>query len=272
MSSNWQKNRVGPYTVLRRLRNATGGEGGVGRLYTAWQSATGRPALLVTAAAPGHYAPAEEYRLRVRAGTSPSPYVALEVERAPQGTNPLGQVNDGLDALACVLEGLEHHPEAMAHLCAPAARPRARMRSWQWAALAGLLACSALAPRAWKAAQPIPEETEQPALASVAEEALAEPEALPVGAVDAQRPAVGLDLPPRPFKGQRKAPCEDGTEFEIELKDGTRACWVQIVYSRAACKTRGYEWQGRCYLPSIPTPKEPSSTLPVPPVPAQRAH
>lgn len=271
--AQWDTNTVGPYRVLRRLRGVLSTE--AGKLYSALRTGNGRRTLLVRPLErEEHYFPASEWRLRVRAGPLPTPYVALEVEQAPQGSRAMEELTDGLDAITSAMEQLEKHPEAAAHLLArPAPAPRQSGR-WEaarpyWAALGGALVVAMLCvPRAWA---PPPAATAQPVPTEVAEEALAEPVALPTNSVNARAvpPGVGLDLPRKPFDRQHRAPCEEG-ETEIQLRDGARTCWVGVTYSADVCRRKGYEWKGGCYLPSIPAPPEPSSTLPqrTPPVPA----
>lgn len=108
---------------------------------------------------------------------------------------------------------------------------------------------------------------------AVADEGLAEPVALPVDSLDGSPSAngVALDMPKKPFDRQRLAPCDEG-ETEVQLRNGTKTCWIGVTYSADACRRKGYEWKGGCYLPSIPAPRTPSSTRPdvEPTVPARR--
>jgi hypothetical protein len=76
---------------------------------------------------------------------------------------------------------------------------------------------------------------------------------------------VGLDMPKRPFTGQRLPPCIQDFEVEVELTPGnkaTRSCWLQVVAGAEKCKTKGYEYKGGCYLPSYPPPKLPQTIQP----------
>jgi hypothetical protein len=68
-------------------------------------------------------------------------------------------------------------------------------------------------------------------------------------------------MPGKPWPGQNLAPCEEG-EKEIKLKGGARACWIEVVRAPEMCKKKGYEHEGRCYLPSYPPPKVPHSVRP----------
>lgn len=267
----WQRNRVGPYRLLRRLRSTSTGQG-AGRAYLAWATPSGRPALVVAPAAPEHYVPQEEYRFRVRAGVQPAPYVALEVEEAPHGRAPLAQLADGMDAICEVLERYARHPEAHAHL---STTPSPRRRSAQgplWAAGAAVvLAVLVCLPRVWQGETHPPAAPALEAAASMAEEALTEPEALPVGSMEGRAPwALALDMPPKPFRGQYRVDKEGKCKGrrEVPINGG---CWIELA-GRAPCGDDAYEWKGACYWPSMPAAKEPSSTLPrPPPVPAQRA-
>lgn len=275
----WANNRVGPYRVLRRLRGTTAGED-VGRVYTAVQVASGRPALLVVPVTPSHWSPDAEWRLRIRTFTAPGPFLAVEVEQAPQRMAPVTEMADGMEALMLALEGVERHPDAVAHVSSPlpperrARRLEARAPFWTALAAVALLALVCL-PRVWPTAQP----AQQPGEAmgtGAAEQALEAPEALPVGTLAARTPwgAVGLDMPKRAFKGQRLAPCAD-FEVEVPLREGDRverSCWIAVKFTPAQCRRNGYEWKGSCYLPSYPPQREPSSIVPprTHPVPAQQ--
>jgi len=273
--STLEKNRIGPYTILRRLRGVTTASE-VGRVYNARHRTPGRPALVVRGVSQEHFTPTQEWRMRVRAGTQPEPYLALEVERAPEGDSALSQLDAGLDVLVCALEGLERHAEVAAHLsgwrrpAAPTKEPSLLAGNWRWAAVAALLAVGVLAPRAWRAAHAPGVQPEQEAAVAVAEEVLAEPQALPVAAAHPRTwTGLGINMPKKPFPGQYR-PEKDGkckARLEVPINGG---CWVELAV-KAPCGDDAYEHAGRCYWPSMPAPKEPSSIIPRPtPVPAAR--
>lgn len=76
---------------------------------------------------------------------------------------------------------------------------------------------------------------------------------------------LGLDMPRKPFPGQKLPPCIANFEVEIELAQGqkaTRSCWFKVDVSAASCKAHGYEYRGGCYAPSYPPPKVPQSERP----------
>jgi hypothetical protein len=274
----WRRNRVADYKLLRRMRGVSTAEE-VGRVYLAWHAPSGRPTLLVAPCSPGQPAPSEECRLRVRTGSHPAPYVALEVEQAPQGGAPLTQLADSMGTLWLALKGVEQHTQAAEHLRTPPTPRKARTRpaAPARAALAtvgvlGLLTLLGL-PRLWRAEWATPAaEPAQEALAAAAQEALEEPEALPVGSMEgrAQPWVLALDMPPRPFRGQYRVD-KDGKckgRLEVPINGG---CWVALDL-KPPCGADAYEHGGKCYWPSMPAAKEPSSTLPHPPtLPAQHA-
>ncbi len=76
---------------------------------------------------------------------------------------------------------------------------------------------------------------------------------------------VWLEMPKRPFPGQRLAPCTQGAEVEVELTEGrkdTRSCWIEVKMTNGKCRTHGYEHRDRCFLPSYPPPKLPQTVRP----------
>jgi hypothetical protein len=82
---------------------------------------------------------------------------------------------------------------------------------------------------------------------------------------EASSRGLGLDMPKKPFPGQRLPPCREGFEVDIELTQGqknTRSCWFKVDVSVTACKVHGYEYRGGCYAPSYPPPKVPQSVRP----------
>ncbi|MDY7230630.1 serine/threonine-protein kinase [Hyalangium rubrum] len=81
--------------------------------------------------------------------------------------------------------------------------------------------------------------------------------ALPGGVDPIESRAVSLDMPDRPMKGQKRAPC-DAREF-VEINGG---CWVRTNDHKPPCLKDWYEWRGSCYWPimireRLPTSEEP---------------
>jgi hypothetical protein len=92
-------------------------------------------------------------------------------------------------------------------------------------------------------------------------------DAEPVGLGDTARSTPATEAPParsgirkvvpeKPLPGQRLPPCE---KPEIELNGG---CWVQWVDMSPPCRTRFYEWKGKCYLAVLEPPRSPTSDPP----------
>jgi hypothetical protein len=274
MSSAVRDNEVGPYTILRRLRSSLS-RGEVGRVYAAWHRASGRPALLVApAGGEQHYTPASEWRLRMRASISP-PYMAVEVEQGPAGNAPLTELSAGMDAACQALEDFERHPEALAHLCTPPGpRRRAQLaaRTPYWAALAGVVLLALVCvSRVWLAAGEPARGPGGEARATAAEEALLLPEELPVAGADPRRAwqVLALDMPKRPFPGQYRVDKQGKCKVRAETPING-GCWVALKLA-PPCGDDAYEHKDTCYWPSMPSAKDPSSTLPqrTPPAPAQ---
>jgi hypothetical protein len=63
-------------------------------------------------------------------------------------------------------------------------------------------------------------------------------------------------LPEKPFPGQRQPPCTP--RMETVIRGG---CWVEIVM-KPPCGNAAYEWEGKCYIPSIPQSRQPTSKPP----------
>jgi hypothetical protein len=65
-------------------------------------------------------------------------------------------------------------------------------------------------------------------------------------------------VPETPLKDQRRAPrCIPPVEVTIH-----GGCWVELPTMKPPCKDLFYEWQGRCYFPSLTPPRQPTSEPP----------
>ncbi|EAU68259.1 protein kinase [Stigmatella aurantiaca DW4/3-1] len=71
--------------------------------------------------------------------------------------------------------------------------------------------------------------------------------------LEATTGAVSLDMPMKPFSGQRRPPCK---EYEVEVNGG---CWHALQDKRPPCGEETYVWKNRCYLPS-PSPPRPATS------------
>jgi hypothetical protein len=275
MAGNAENNTLGSYTVLHKLKGALQAPG---RVYAARNAATGHPALLV-ATRPAEYTPSGPWKLRVEAGIHPRPFVAVEVLSAPHCAHPGRELAEVMDLAAAALESVEALPELQRHL-------ESRPSPWRWlwrtharvstpylgalagAVVAGLVALLSSTAVRHPVRLPQPEATVQ---VGVAEEALTEPVAMPVAGMQVRAPTLALDMPKKPFPDQYRVDGEGkcDAETEVAINGG---CWVSVKWAPEVCKRRGYEWKGGCYLPSMPSARDPSSNAPrIPPTPAQRA-
>jgi eukaryotic-like serine/threonine-protein kinase len=66
---------------------------------------------------------------------------------------------------------------------------------------------------------------------------------------------VALDVPEKPFPGQRRPPC---AKHELKLNGG---CWGRLADATPPCAVRTYEWKGMCYVPMLDPPR-PSTSNP----------
>lgn len=69
---------------------------------------------------------------------------------------------------------------------------------------------------------------------------------------------ITLDIPKRPFPGQRR-PDDSGKcrhPREIAINGG---CWIPVA---PPCEKDEYKWESRCYYPSYDSPRQPSSDKP----------
>ena len=69
-------------------------------------------------------------------------------------------------------------------------------------------------------------------------------------------PKLARPLPEKPFPGQRQPPCNPRTEVVLR-----GVCWA-VLEAKPPCGDTAYEWEGRCYLPSIPPGRQPTSNPP----------
>jgi hypothetical protein len=69
-------------------------------------------------------------------------------------------------------------------------------------------------------------------------------------------PKLARPLPEKLFPGQRQPPCVP--RIETALRGG---CWVEAA-AKPPCSNVAYEWEGKCYTPSIPQTRQPTSKPP----------
>ncbi|MDC0711657.1 serine/threonine-protein kinase [Stigmatella sp. ncwal1] len=76
---------------------------------------------------------------------------------------------------------------------------------------------------------------------------VARPLALDGGLVETGQAGVGLGMPKKPFPGQRRPPC--GQQYEKEINGG---CWLLPREApQPPCGDNTFDWQGGCYVPVL---------------------
>jgi hypothetical protein len=92
---------------------------------------------------------------------------------------------------------------------------------------------------------------------SVGDSAMSPAHSIPAPAPQGSRMStVARPLPEKPLLGQRLPPCVPRIEAVLR-----GACWVEIL-AKPPCGNDAYEWEGRCYLPSLPQGRQPTSNPP----------
>ncbi|QRK08060.1 hypothetical protein JQX13_50290 [Archangium violaceum] len=262
-------NQLGQYRLGSRYRNT----GELGRVYRAHHVETGRPALVVQRTErQADDAPLADWQVRVVSSVSPS-YLALEVERAPEGGDPLdvaGELVFMLEDAAQVADTTINRPETMGHLLG-AARPtprtsqapraeRASLRRPAFAAAAAALAAAALlhlSGSSWPGPAGL-DAGDELALADDAGWGGSADEVandLVLTAMPDEAPfLLAKALPKKPFSNQKRPPCDK--QLEVEMNGG---CWVRLKVDGTCPPDKAYEHQGECFLPAAKPTASPAA-------------
>jgi hypothetical protein len=92
---------------------------------------------------------------------------------------------------------------------------------------------------------------------SVGDSAMSPAHSTPAPAPQCSRAStVARPLPEKPFPGQRQPPCTPRMGAAIR-----GVCWV-VLNMKPPCGNAAYEWEGRCYLPSMPPGRQPTLNPP----------
>jgi hypothetical protein len=238
--------QLGPYQLHEQVPQD---EHSRGELYRATHETSGAAALVLKPSAEDGAVPLTDWRVRFISSGSPS-YLALEVEHAPRSVAP---ERHSVEELVCLFEDVHEGVKRMAHAFPVYDEPRFRWRLGL--ALAGAAAVCALlfalvrqaslsqppdGPDALAGAAPAPESHEVPTDTTV-----------PFtgnslwGTADGGPSAISHPFPRKPYKGQRRPPCNPRIEVEI-----MGACWVPHKL-KAPCPEELYEYKGECYTTSM---------------------
>jgi hypothetical protein len=69
---------------------------------------------------------------------------------------------------------------------------------------------------------------------------------------------IELEMPKRPFRGQRRPPCK---AHAVEINEG---CWIRLADAKPPCGEDSFDWNDNCYLPLLKASSAPSSLQPEP--------
>ncbi len=222
----------------------------------------------------------EEPRARAAASGELNRLILRMLKEAPEERGSAGEVARALEEAAAT-EGatadapIERRVRSVGAMRREGLAQRMRRgmaRGWPW--LAGAVAGAGLMGLLWwsmNSAEPEVREAvlaregerEEGGTAAMGDKAPGMPRA--TASLPERTRGVWLEMPKRPFPGQRLAPCDRDFEREVELTEGqkdTRSCWIEIKVAAGKCKAKGYEHRGGCFLPSYPPPKLPQTLLP----------
>ncbi|MBZ4419714.1 serine/threonine-protein kinase [Myxococcus sp. RHSTA-1-4] len=147
----------------------------------------------------------------------------------------------------------------------PRRAPRRSMWSWLTAAsLGSALALGAgwmLGTHPGEEAETVqasaPEETRDGGTVAVGDSVLTAP--VPLSRAPFAWSTIAVDLPPRPFPGQRR-PDANGRcpkKPQVPINGG---CWIKLSVEQKDCGEYGYVYEGSCYMPVIPPARPPTSS------------
>ncbi|WNG49177.1 hypothetical protein F0U60_37475 [Archangium minus] len=267
-SQQQRGNILGQYRLGPRYRST----GELGRVYRARHVETGRPALVVQRTdRQADDAPLADWQVRVTSSVSPA-FLALEVERAPEGGDPLdvaGELVFMLEDAAQAADTTVNRPETMQHLLSAARptprisqSPRAERAFWRrpaFAAAAAALAAAALLHLSGSS-RPGPAGLDAGDELALADDAGWGGSEAATGLVltnmaDSEPIILTRALPKKPFTNQKRPPCDK--QLEVELRGG---CWVPHK-TPAPCPDRLYEFEGSCYLPAAKPETSPAAVF-----------
>jgi hypothetical protein len=241
--------RLGPYVLQEQVEQS---HDSPVELYLATHETTGATALVRKHAEEEGTAPGKEWRVSL--GSSSEGYSAMEVEHTDWAT---ARDTQSAESLLLTLEGVREEVGHMARVLSDTHAPRFRWRLGLGVASAAavcalLLALVRLAPVSPPPSAPhmsheehtANEKPDTPTYGDIADTA------------DAGHSVLARPLPKEPFKDQKRPPCNRHVETEL-----VGACWLQHVLM-APCPDQLYEYEGKCYSPTIRARPPPSSLAP----------
>jgi hypothetical protein len=254
-ASEGEVEQVGPYLLHEQVIQD---EHSRGELYRATHETSGATALVLKPSAEDGAAPLPDWQVRCISSGSPG-YFALEVEQSNWAVAP---DKYSAEALMCLFEEVRDGVKRMDR-----AFPASTETHLRWRLGLALVGAAAVSALVFTMVHLLPDSpTAEGPDASFAkaepapmnEEVLTETELPPMGnlfwdAVDGGPAAIALPFPKKPYKGQRRPPCNPRVEVEI-----MGACWVPHK-QKAPCPEELYEYKGECYMTSMVSQPPPQS-------------
>ena len=246
----WKGQRIGPYQLGARYPDVPEDEC---RLHEAHHLETGEPALAVIPAS------GEDWRLptpwSLRTTNFPDPGVlVVDVESSSHSPGPTPhELTLGAIRVSDALASLDARGDDQVRFARKSSvRARHGRACWGFAGV-GLVLVAGLALMLQRGSSELsqarlPHDEEIPWLPD-------EPTSF-INGKSGDFPAIAYPMPQKLFKGQRRAPCLEGTE--VEIRGG---CWVQHT-KNAPCPRGTAEYEGKCYVPVKVEDPEPNAIQP----------
>ena len=246
--------RLGPFQLGKRHKHAAAE---LGHIHEARNVHTGAPALVMLPGPRPTWGPKKNWQVRASFQVTP-PFIALEVERAP-ASGRLAELADLLTLLLAALEAVRDNARMRAHLTGSPMGQWMRRPPLKALVAAGLVVL-ALAGGFWlgSGTRPMGSPTPPPSTPGLGELADAGISASFLINGEAQGPAgIAYKLPDKPFSNQVRPPCRTKADH-VAINGG---CWIEIA-RRPPCDEDHAEYQGKCYIPIMKTPRPPQSLSP----------
>jgi hypothetical protein len=246
--------RLGPFQLGRRSKHAAAE---LGPIHEARNVQTGAPAMAMMPGPRPTWWPRELWQVRVSFQSSP-PFILLEVERAP-ASGRLTELASLLTLLCAGLDAVGRNPRMRAHLTRGPVGRWMRPPPLKALAVAGLVVL-ALGGGFWwgmgtrPMAPPSPP-SPTPGLGAWADAGL--PSSFLSDGAQQGPAGIAYPLPDKPFLNQVRPPCRTQRD-EVAINGG---CWIALE-RRPPCHEEQAEYQGKCYMPVVKTPRPPQSLSP----------
>lgn len=248
--------RLGPYQLHEEVAQSTREQGA---LYHATNETNGAAALVLEPAR-DDAKPSGDWQVQCNSSIAPS-YLAVELKRSPWTVpNDEHTAEEVESAFEDLRDGVERIARAFPESHEP--RPWWRLGF----ALAGAAAVGALTFVVMHRAPASPPPANPDAVARAETVPMSHDVATDievpltgnsiVGSEDGGIPVLAHPLPRKPYKGQKRPPCNP--RIEVEINGG---CWVPHKLT-APCPEELYEYQGQCYTTSMLPPPTPQSVEP----------